>query len=208
MKNKKLTGHIALWILLCLLTLVLVGCTGPRTGRLKGEGDTQYGDPTEIETINSAWGSTDLQMTAESMTQSLLDSRWIARASEPPKIRLRQVENKTSEHIDTKAITDKIRVQLLKSGAVRFLADTSNLGEVAAERQFTETATRRAENKLMADADYIITGTVRSIAKTTKAAASVYYQITLELSDPQSAEVLWADEKEIMKSSTTPKIGW
>ncbi|MDR2825697.1 MAG: penicillin-binding protein activator LpoB [Deltaproteobacteria bacterium] len=203
MKNK-----IHLLALICLLALIMAGCTGPRTGRLQGAGDTQYGDPNDVETITSAWGSTDLQLTAESMTQSLLDSRWISKSVEPPKIRLREVRNLTSEHIDTKAITDKIRVQLLKSGSVRFLADTSNLGEVAAERQFTEAVTRRAENKLMADTDYIVTGTVRSIRKTTKQAASVYYQITLELVDPQSGEILWADEKELSKSTTTPKIGW
>jgi uncharacterized protein (TIGR02722 family) len=210
MKNKttvsrRLTVILALF---CLAALILDGCAGPRTGRLKGAGDTQYGDPAEVETVTSAWGSTDLQLTAEGMTQSLLDSRWITRAVEPPKIRLREVRNLTSEHIDTKSITDKIRVQLLKSGAVRFLADTGNLGEVAAERQFTEAVTRRTENKLMADTDYIITGTVRSIRKTTKEVASVYYQITMELVDPQSGEVLWADEKELSKSTTTPKIGW
>jgi uncharacterized protein (TIGR02722 family) len=203
MKNK-----IHLLALICFVTLIMDGCTGPRTGRLQGGGETQYGDPSDVETVTSAWGSTDLQLTAESMTQSLLDSRWISRAVEPPKIRLREVNNLTSEHIDTKSITDKIRVQLLKSGSVRFLADTSNLGEVAAERQFTEAVTRRTENKLMADTDYIVTGTVRSIRKTTKQVASVYYQITLELVDPQSGEILWADEKELSKSTTTPKIGW
>jgi uncharacterized protein (TIGR02722 family) len=209
--NKKtiFSSHtLALFALLCLALLLLDGCTGPRTGRLQGGGDTQYGDPNDVETITSAWGSTDLQLTAESMTQSLLDSRWITQASAPPKIRLREVRNLTSEHIDTKSITDKIRIQLLKSGTVRFLADTANLGEVAAERQFTEAVTRRTENKLMADTDYIVTGTVRSIRKTTKQAASVFYQITMELVDPQSGEILWADEKELSKSTTTPKIGW
>jgi uncharacterized protein (TIGR02722 family) len=210
MKDKiTVSNHqVVLFVFFCLTALILEGCAGPRTGRLQGAGDTQYGDPADVETVTSAWGATDLQLTAESMTQSMLDSRWIAKAVEPPKIRLREVRNLTSEHIDTKSITDKIRVQLLKSGAVRFLADTGNLGEVAAERQFTEAATRRTENKLMADTDYIITGTVRSIRKVTREVASVYYQITMELVDPQSGEVLWADEKELSKSSTTPKIGW
>ena len=195
--------------LLCLALLMLAaGCGGPSTGRVQGSGDTHYGNPDDVETVNSRWGSTDLQMTAESMTQSLLASRWIAKAYEPPKIRLREVRNLTTEHIDTKGITDKIRVQLLRSGQVRFLSDTANLDEVFAEREFTEAVTRREENKLMADTDYIVTGTVRSIRKSTKEVADVYYQITLELVDPQSGEILWADEKEIRKTTTTPKIGW
>ncbi|MDR1126112.1 MAG: penicillin-binding protein activator LpoB, partial [Deltaproteobacteria bacterium] len=77
-----------------------------------------------------------------------------------------------------------------------------------AERDFTVAVTRRGENKLMADTDYIVTGTVRSIRKRTKEVADVYYQITLELVDPQSGEIVWADEQEIRKTTTTPKIGW
>ncbi|MDR2893221.1 MAG: penicillin-binding protein activator LpoB [Deltaproteobacteria bacterium] len=206
-KNRK-NISLTLLVMLCLALLVMSGCGGPSVGRVQGAGDTHYGNADEVETVNSAWGSTDLQMTAESMTQSLLASRWIAKAYEPPKIRLREVRNLTAEHIDTKAITDKIRVQLLRSGQVRFLADTANLDEVFAEREFSEAVTRRDVNKLLADTDYIVTGTVRSIRKTTKEVADVYYQITLELVDPQSAEILWADEKEIRKSTTTPKIGW
>ena len=142
------------------------------------------------------------------MTQSLLASRWIVRASEPPKIRLREVKNYTDEHIDTKGITDKIRVLLLKSGTVRFLADDGNLDDVFAERDLTEAATTRGENKLLTDTDYIITGALRSVRKRTKTVGDVYYQITLELADPQSGEIIWADEKEIRKRTTKPKLGW
>ena len=38
----------------------------------------------------------------------------------------------------------------------------------------------------MTNSDYIITGTVRSIKKATKDVQDVYYNISLELVDPQS----------------------
>jgi uncharacterized protein (TIGR02722 family) len=193
---------------LVFLAVLLAACGGPRTGRVSGDGEVVYEDPQAEETVTTHWGSTDLQATAESMTQSLLASRWIKDASAQPKIRLREVRNFTDEHIDTKGITDKIRVGLLRSGLVRFLADDANLGDVFEERDLTEAATRRRENKLLADTDYIITGTVRSIRKWTKTVGDVYYQITLELTDPQSAEIVWADEKEIRKQTTKPLIGW
>lgn len=179
--------------------LLLGACGGP---------NVEYGDPGAVETVTSAWGSTDLQGTAEAMAQSLLDSEVITRAAAPPKIRLRQVMNKTDEHIDTKAITDKIRIRLMQSRRVRFLADTGNLGEVFAERDLTESSTRRGSNLLLTDTDYIVTGTVNSIRKTTKKAADVYYLIILELVDPQSGELLWTDEKEIRKISDKPSVGW
>lgn len=186
-------------LLLAAALLALSACGGPTV---------EYGDPGEIETVTSGWGSTDLQGTAEKMAQSMLDSRWIARAEAPPKVRLREIRNLTDEHIDTKAITDKVRIRLLQSGQVRFLADTANMDQVFDERDFTESLTRRGENKLLADTDYIVTGDVRSIRKVTTKAADVYYLITLELVDPQSGEIVWADEQEIRKTSTNPKIGW
>lgn len=190
------------------LALLLTACGGPQTGRVTGDGEVTYDDSQAEETVTTQWGSTDLQNTAESMTQSLLASRWIAQASAQPKIRLREVKNYTDEHIDTKGITDKIRVRLLRSGSVRFLADENNLDDVFAERDLTETATTRSDNKLMTDTDYIITGSVRSIRKRTKTVGDVFYQITLEMTDPQSGEIVWADEKEIRKRTTKPKIGW
>lgn len=191
---------IPLKILVLLSLFALAACAN--------ETRVEYGDPDAVETVTSAWGSTDLQGTAEAMTQSLLDSRWISRTQAPPKIRLREVRNLTDEHIDTKGITDKIRVKLLQSGQVRFLADTASLDQVFAERDFTEAVTRRGENKLLTDTDYIVTGTVRSIRKVTKKVADLYYQVTLELVDPQSGEIVWADEKEIRKTTSNPKVGW
>ncbi len=199
--------------LLSLLVLVLTcaalaACGGPKTGRVSGDGEVHYEDPHAVETVTAKWGSTDLQNTAESMTQSLLATKWVAQAASPPRIRLRDVKNYTDEHIDAKGITDKIRIKLLQSGQVRFLADEGNLGDVMAERDLTETATRKKDNKPLLETDYIITGAVRSIKKRTKTVGDAFYQITLELTDPQSGEVLWADEKEIRKTTTNPKLGW
>ncbi|WAW10335.1 penicillin-binding protein activator LpoB [Oxalobacter vibrioformis] len=201
LRYSSLSGFVALAVLLS-------ACSGPQTGRVSGDGEVVYEDAQAAETVTTKWGSTDLQSTAESMAQSLLASKWIAQASSPPKVRLRDVKNYTDEHIDTKGITDKIRIKLLNSGQVRFLTDKGNMDDVFDERDLNEMATKRKENKLMMDADYIVTGSVRSIRKRTKSVGDVYFQITLELTDPQSGEIKWADEKEIRKRTTKPSIGW
>lgn len=203
--NYRTCTHI---LALLSIALLLAACGGPQTGRVTGDGEVTYDDSQAEETVTTQWGSTDLQTTAENMTQSLLASKWVAQASAQPKIRLREVKNYTDEHIDTKGITDKIRIRLLRSGTVRFLADDANLDDVFAERDLTEAATTRGENKLLADTDYIITGAVRSIRKRTKTVGDVFYQITLEMTDPQSGEIVWADEQELRKRTTKPKIGW
>ena len=185
------------------------GCsTKGGSGVVAGDGSVSYGDSKAVETLTADFGSSDLQATAEKMTQSLLETRYISKAQQPPKVRLRDVKNQSYEHIDTKAITDKIRIKLLKSGSVRFLADKSNLDQVNDERDLTETATKKTSVKPMTDSDYIITGTVRSIKKATKDVQDVYYNISLELVDPQSGEILWADEKEIRKTTNKSSFGW
>ena len=191
-----------------LLAGMLAACGGPQTGRVSSEAKVTYDDPQAEETVDIRWGSTDLQQTAQTITQSMLSTRWISQAEEPPKIRLREVKNYTDEHIDTRGITDKIRVELLRSGQVRFLADDANFDDVMAERELNEAVTQRRVNRLLADTDYIITGSVRSIKKRTKNVGDVFYQITLEMTDPQSGEIVWADEKEIRKRTTKPKIAW
>lgn len=189
--------------------LFMSGCSTPGGAGMVGyESNVKYGDAKAVETVNDSFGSTDLQTTAETMTQSLLESRFIAKTHQTPRVRLRTINNLTYEHIDTKAITDKIRIKLLKSGQVRFLADKANLDDVHDEREFALGHSGKESNKNLDSADYIITGNVRSIKKANDNVKDVYYNITMELVDPQSGEVLWADEKEIRKTTSKASVGW
>lgn len=191
------------------IALLFNGCATPGGAGMVGyDSNVKYGDAKAVETINADFGSTDLQTTAESMTQSLLESRFISNTHQTPKVRLRTVNNLTYEHIDTKAITDKIRIKLLKSGKVRFLADKANLDEVHDEREFALGHSGKESNKNLDSADYIVTGNVRSIKKANDSVKDVYYNISMELVDPQSGEVLWADEKEIRKTTSKASVGW
>jgi hypothetical protein len=198
-----------LCVSITVATILLSGCAPKGGAGMVGyDSNVKYGDAKAVETVTADFGSTDLQSTAETLTQSLLESRYIAKAQQPPKVRLRTVNNLTYEHIDTKAITDKIRIKLLKSGQVRFLADTANLNQVKDERELTASATAMKENKAMADSDFIVTGNVRSIKKANDDVKDVYYNVSLELVNPQSGEIVWADEKEIRKVTAKSSVGW
>ena len=203
-----LKTNLSLIATLSLGALLMSGCATGGAGMVGANSNVKYGDSKAVETVTADFGSSDLQSTAETLTQSLLESRYIMKAQQPPKVRLRTVNNLTYEHIDTKAITDKIRIKLLKSGQVRFLADTANLNQVSQERDLTTTATTKTKMKAMTDSDYIITGNVRSIKKANDDMKDVYYNVSLELVDPQSGEILWADEKEIRKVTSKSSVGW
>src|SRR5262245_21925802 len=94
----------------------------------------RYGDARGVETVTNEFGSTDLQMIAESMTRSMLNSQVVNTAG-PVIVTVQDVKNKTSEYIDTRSITDSIRTELQKSGKVRFAVDAAEMKQQIDELQ-------------------------------------------------------------------------
>ncbi len=205
----KTTKHIGnnTLILLAIISVILTSCSPKPTPGRVGSGDINYDDASAVETVSMEYGSTDLQTIAEFMTQSLINSPVIMEAPQKPRIRLHHIKNYTTEHIDTKGIADKIRVKLLRSGKVVFLADGANLDQVFEERDLNEATTTQTTSSMTAS-DYILTGSVRSINKRSKEISDVFYQITLELTNTQKGEIVWAEEKEIRKVASKAKFGW
>lgn len=191
------------WMLVSILVAFLV-VGGPSAGGPK----VKYTDKNQVETVTLGFGSTDLQAIAEQMVQSMLQSPAI---KDRPVVVVSKVENKTSEDIDTKAITDKIRVALTQSGKVRFLA-AERRDEQMAERDYQKMSgnvdqrTAPQEGRELA-AQFQIGGEIVSIVKRTESEKAVYYKFTLNLVDLQTGVIEWADEKEITKIASRRAVG-
>lgn len=185
--------------------IALLGGCATTEGPVVTSGKVSYGDSKSVETVTNEFGSTDLQMIAEAMTRSLLQSAPIVRGNRP-RVTIADVQNKTSEYIDTRAITDTIRAQLLKSGQVRFVADINQMQDQTDEliRQnqtgmYKKSTAKKIGN--MVGADFRITGNITSITKRTSDIKDVYYKFSLMLMNVETGEIEWADEKEIRKTS-------
>ena len=88
----------------------------------------EYDDPGRVETLTIDYGSTDLQNLSADMVDSLISSPALNYIENPGKgddkrviVYTGDIQNRTSEHIDTQGITDKIQTSLLKSGKFRFV---------------------------------------------------------------------------------------
>lgn len=180
-----------------LVAAALAGCAKPVT---------EYGDAKGVETVTNEFGSTDLQTLAESMTRSLLNTQLIQQGNRPI-VTIAEVRNKTSEYIDTQAITASIRSQLLKSGSVRFAVDIKDMEAQVAElrRQadkelYDQNSTQKTGRML--GAAYRLEGDLSSIVKQTKEVKDVYYKLSLRLVNVQTGLIEWADEKDIRKTTT------
>lgn len=166
----------------------------------------RYGDARGVETITNEFGSTDLQMIAEAMTRLLLDAPVVA-ANNLPIVTVQEVRNKTSEYIDTRAITDSIRAELQKSGRVRFAVDAAGMANQKEEvdrQQDDEYYDREqtAEKGRMVGAQYRLEGNISSIVKQAKDIKDVYYKFNLQMWNVRNGLLEWTDEKEIRKTTT------
>ena len=165
----------------------------------------RYGDAKGVETVNMQFGSTDLQVIAEAMTRSLLQAPVVTNGSRPI-VTVQDVKNKTSEYIDTRAITDSIRAELVKSGRVRFAVD-----EAAMEQQISELERQQEEYydqdqaaKIgqMVGAAYRLEGSIISIVKEADGVKDVYYKFNLQLWNVRNGLLEWSDEKDIRKTES------
>jgi len=170
-----------------------------------------YGSPEQTETVTEEFGSTDLQLIAEKMVNSLLSTP-ILSTGQRPVMYVHRVKNKTDEHIDTKSVTDKIRVTLLKSGRVRFSAVNEVNDEMIKQMEYqtnsgvVDPATAKSIGHQIG-ADYFLFGEITSIKKSAGRVKDVYFKFTLNLVNIQTGLIEWADEKEIRKMKKKPLLG-
>jgi hypothetical protein len=165
----------------------------------------RYGDAKSVETVTNQFGSTDLQMIAESMTRSMLQAPVVA-SNNLPIVTVQEVKNKTSEYIDTRAITDSIRAELQKSGKVRFAVDAAAMEQQVEElqRQQSEMYDKEEAAQIgkMIGAQYRLEGNITSIVKQAKDVKDVYYKFNLQMWNIRSGLLEWSDEKEIRKTTS------
>jgi len=203
-------------IALACSALVLSSCT-----------TVKYDDPDKVETLTIDFGSTDLQVLAASMTDSLITSPALeyvkpALENEDPRpiLFVGGVNNRTAEHIDTTGITDSIKVALLKSGKFRFTTSSQGQDELAEQVRFQQGSGRvdPAQAKAFGNqigADLIIYGNLRSIEKSRGRSVEsggskkedVWYQFVLEAVNIQTGEIIWANEKDMRKSEKRSLFG-
>ncbi len=194
---------------------------------LAGCSSVKYDDPGRAETLTIDYGSTDLQTLAGEMVQSLVAAPALNYLENPGKgddkriiMYMGNVENRTSEHIDTQGITDKIQTQLLNSGKFRFVAAKAGQAEIEDQVRFQQETGRVREDMMrefgkQLGADMILYGTLRSIDKKKGSSIEsggtrkedVYYQFVLQAVNIDTAEIIWQDEEELRKTARTGIFG-
>jgi len=191
-------------ILAVVAALALSSC-GPKAF-VKG----QYDDVERENLMDDQWSETDMQVAVKTMVDSMVTHPSITNAKKMPIVMVTNLQNKTSEHIDTQSIMDMVRVDLTNSGKVAFV-DKEARQDISNEYDYQNSGMVGDETKKgpggQTGADFIINGRLDSIVKEVGKDKSVYYKLTLNLTNLKTGVISWTNQKQLRKTFKKKSIG-
>jgi uncharacterized protein (TIGR02722 family) len=192
-------------ILCCCAALALCACSSnPQVKRVDAAARTD---------LSGYWNDTDVRIVCDSLIKACLESprvsQEIARKGRLPVFLVGRFRNESDEHIDTLIISDIMETAIFNSGQADFVAGGPVRDELRAERQDQQGNASESTAKALANeagADFLLTGSVRTIVDRAGNTAARTYFVRAELSNIETNARLWmADNKEIKKVIKYPR---
>lgn len=179
-----------------ILLLVFLGCAS-----------TEYQNPSQAK-ATVEWGPKEINDTVDAMVNSL--EKYFKDSKAKPYIEISKIQNKTTEHIDVKMITNKLEAQLTKKKIV--FVDRSQREDAIAEMKIgmrgmikEDTAIKPGE---FISPNYKLSGDIIDNVRYEDGKKMQYITITLRLVKLETGAVEWLEEKEFLKVSNQPKFSW
>lgn len=163
--------------------------------------------------MNTGYDFADLRWLGETVAGDLMAN---ALLDHKPIMVVMGIENRTDEHIDTKAITDTIRTKLINSGKASFVNESQRdnlLKEQGYQLANCTPETRTLIGKQLG-AQYMLTGSLIKIMRENPRQVrvsrqeQVYLQLTAEITDLQTGLIAWTTQKERVRGASRPIVGW
>jgi len=193
------------WV--CAFSLAGLACCTSFSGN--------YSDPDKIEIVNDKWNESDARLISERMIKSALSKPWVLQwagehKGNKPFILLDDFENRTSEQIDTKAIFEATRNELINSGKIRFL-DGASRKKILEEYRYQASGTVRPNTAKKAGnqfgADFFLVGAISSIVAEQDGYKTVTYQVEMRLTNIETSEIVWTEVEKIKKQFRRSRFG-
>lgn len=203
--NKKIISMIAI----SCAAVVLAGCA-PSVKRIDATGNEGLVTVDEVD-------FKDWQIAAEKGINSLLESGVLNRADGRKSIlMISTVKNSTSQHINTRILTDKIRQALLRSGkALTTTAVGANGPDDAASKQvrrleeddmFNQSTVQKRGTAIAPDMS--LSGEIVQQQTSQGRMRESYFFFHMALTDLATGLAVWEDNVEIAKQGKKPLMGW
>ncbi|MCB0391705.1 MAG: penicillin-binding protein activator LpoB [Bdellovibrionales bacterium] len=190
-------------------SLVLMSLTTGCGPRQFSEGSYDE-DVNEANLLDDRWSESDMQAAVRDLVKSATNHYAISSSKRPPVVMVTKLQNKTSEHIDTQSVMDMVRVELMRGGRVSFV-DKAARDDIAEEYEYQNSGMVNRETKKgkgnQVGADFIINGRLDAINKEVGRKKTVYYKITLNMTNLSTGVIVWSDYKQIRKRFKKRAVG-
>lgn len=181
---------------------------------------TSCGPQKSVKSISAAetsvdedWSAEDLKKVSQSMFESVSQAKFLKSSkymTDKPRWMLsEELSNDTDEHINTRVIMEKIRTKLINNQIGIFIDDQAV--KKALEQQSLQQSdlydnTKAAQVGKMVGAKLILRGRISNIRKTDGRTGLNFYNITLQVVDLETTQILWTDEYEMGRKATKSKF--
>jgi len=173
-------------------------------------GGVQYRDASKDEGSRE-FGPREIKTTVAKMVGSIYDYlKGDAKYSKGAYIMIEKFRNKTSEHIDTKMISDEIATNLIKK-RIKFL-DKSMDADTMAEIEKGMTGMIDPESAIpagnMKSPNLWLTGDIRDNVRRVGSRNIQYLVLTLKLLEAATRVTIWQDQQEFLKVSAATRVSF
>ncbi len=159
---------------------------------------------------------TDANTVAQAMIRDCLNRPWAskfkAEKGREPVVRLWQIRNRSSEHINTRFYTKQVEMELINSGVVKVVADIEEASDNTAERadQATHASDKTAKQQGQeTGSDFIMNGWILTQNDDNGQGQRVRaYITTMELTNTESNEKVWMKVHQIKKVISRAATQW
>jgi uncharacterized protein (TIGR02722 family) len=175
--------------------------------------------PVEVDKaqpMEAKYDYSDLKWLGSASGQDIMSSGFLKGLPSKPTFVIMGIQNRTTRHVDTKAITDTMRGGVLDAGKANFVNESRRddlLREQGYQLANCTPETRMAIGKQLG-ANYMISGSLIEIIKKAPKEVrlsrkeEVFYQMTLEITDLTTGLVTWQKQYERARLESKPIIGW
>ncbi len=191
------------------MLVVCGGCTAFKAS-------VQPVDVEKAQPMDAKYDYSDLKWLGNASAQDILGSSFLKSLPSKPTFVIMGIQNRTTRHVDTKAITDTLRGVVLDAGKGQFVNE-SRRDELLREQGFQlnncTPETRTAIGKQLG-ANLMISGSLIEIIKKAPKEVrlsrkeEVFYQMTLEITDLTTGLITWQKQYERARMESKPIVGW
>ena len=172
-------------------------------------------DVTKEKHFDADFDYSDMRDITQGVVDEILGAKFLAQDTTPILV-IAGIENRTSNYVDTKNLTDRMRTLILSSGKAQFVNESRRedlLKEQGYQAAHSTPETQVAVGKQLG-AKFMISGSLVEMRNDSPKQVRIskkklnYYKLTMEVTDLESGLITWTTEKEFAREASLPLIGW